>query len=179
MRIKLFLLLLVLLGTVALPSYTRGSDPEQDPSASSAMSITRAELILFAKQFLGTPYHFASSSPKNGFDCSGFVKYVFNNFKISLPHASREFDKLGTALKPKDFKVGDVVIFYGFKDKSKIGHVGIICEADGMKSKFIHSSSGKVHAVTISDLGSGMYTRRFYKCINVFNEGLTGSLADQ
>jgi hypothetical protein len=50
-----------------------------------------------------------------------------------------------------------------------VGHVGIICEANGMQSKFIHSSSGKAMGVTISELGSDMYTRRFYKCISVLD----------
>lgn len=116
---------------------------------------------------MGTPYRFASSSPVKGFDCSGFVNYVFKNFKINLPPASVAFGALGTGLKPEEFKVGDVLVFYGFKNKTRIGHVGIICEAAGMKSRFIHSSSGRASGVIISELGSEMYTHRFYKCVDV------------
>jgi len=131
--------------------------------------INRADIIRFAKKLLGTPYRFASSNPKKGLDCSGFVKYVFEKYKINLPRSSKSYDAVGKAQKPSEFKVGDVLVFYGFKDKTRIGHVGIICEADGMNSKFIHSSSGKAKGVTISELGSAMYTRRFYKCIDVIN----------
>jgi cell wall-associated NlpC family hydrolase len=116
---------------------------------------------------LGTPYHSAGSSPKSGFDCSGFVNFVFRNFKISLPRSSREFKDIGTDLKPEAFREGDVVVFYSFRNKARIGHVGIICEAKGMQSKFIHSSSGVVKGVVISELGSPNYMKRFYRCIDV------------
>jgi len=65
--------------------------------------------------------------------------------------------------------VGDILVFYGYKDNTRVGHVGIICEADGMNSKFIHASSGKVREVTISELNSTHYTNRFYKCIDVIH----------
>ena len=104
---------------------------------------------------------------EKGFDCSGFVSFVFNEFRVKLPRSSREYKALGIALKPEEFKVGDVLVFYGFRDRTHIGHVGIICEANGMKSRFIHASSGRAHSVTISDLGSDGYRGRFYKCIDV------------
>lgn len=132
----------------------------------STEDIQRDSIIAYAKQYMGTAYCYASGNPKKGFDCSGFVNYVFNHFGVELPRSSSGFKNLGKALKPQDFKVGDVLVFYGHRDKNSIGHVGIVCEANGMKSKFIHASSGKEMAVTISELGSAGYTRRFYKCIN-------------
>ena len=127
----------------------------------------RTAVIAYAKKYLGTTYRYAGFDPASGFDCSGFVYFVFKNFGINMPRGSREYKNLGKALKPEDFKVGDVLVFYGYRDNTQIGHVGIICEANGMKSRFIHSSSGKAYGVTISELGSEMYTRRFYKCIDV------------
>lgn len=127
----------------------------------------RQAIVGFAKKYLGTPYKKAGSDPEKGFDCSGFVTYVFREFSIALPRCSRAYQFIGKTLQPKDFKVGDVLVFYGFKDRKKISHVGIICEANGMKSKFIHASSGKAHSVTISDLGSDGYRHRFYRCIDV------------
>ncbi len=129
--------------------------------------IDRENVLEYAKKFLGTPYCYACSEPGKGFDCSGFVNFVFKNFNIELPRSSKDFKDLGTALKPEEFKVGDILVFYGFKDSKNIGHVGIISEANGMNSKFIHSSSGKKQGVIISDLGSAAYSKRFYKCINV------------
>ncbi|AWH86994.1 glycoside hydrolase [Flavobacterium album] len=131
--------------------------------------IKRAEIIAFAKKYMGTSYCYASSDPKKGFDCSGFVNFVFDNFGIDLPRSSSGFANIGRTLKPEEFQIGDVLVFYGYRDTKSIGHVGIICEANGMKSKFIHASSGKEMAVTISELGSEMYTRRYYKCVDVIS----------
>lgn len=133
-----------------------------------AETAKREEIVAYAKKYLGTSYCYAGSSPESGFDCSGFVNFVFKNFNIELPRSSSGFTNLGAPLKPGEFQVGDVLVFYGYNDSNSVGHVGIICEANGMKSKFIHSSSGKEMAVIISELGSEMYTRRFYKCIDPF-----------
>ena len=142
---------------------------ESDHEVIMAPEVNRSDLIAFAKSYLGTTYQFASADPAKGFDCSGFVYFVFKHFNIDMPRSSREYIFLEPALKPEEFKTGDVLVFYGFIDNTQIGHVGIICEADGMNSKFIHSSSGIVKGVIISDLGSDLYTRRFYKCVDVIN----------
>ena len=130
-------------------------------------SVNRTELVEYAKTFLGTSYCYAGSTPSKGFDCSGFVSYVFNHFDIQLPRSSKDYKHLGVEKKPAEFQVGDILLFYGYKDRDRIGHVGIICEANGMDSKFIHSSSGKANGVTISELSSKHYSERFYKCISV------------
>ncbi|MBF7090114.1 C40 family peptidase [Flavobacterium sp. ALJ2] len=132
--------------------------------------IDRDAIISYSKQYLGTPYIYAGNNPKKGFDCSGFVNYVFKYFDISLPRSSGAYKNIGKAKSPEDFKVGDILVFYGYKDRKNIGHLGIICEANGMKSKFIHASSGKIKSVTISALDSNHYSNRFYKCINVLSK---------
>lgn len=140
----------------------------QEIPAVSTNQAEREEVVAFAKKYMGTKYCYAGGSPENGFDCSGFVNFVFKKFNIELPRSSSGFTNIGKPLKPEEFQVGDVLVFYGYRDSKSVGHVGIVCEANGMKSKFIHSSSGKEMAVTISELGSDMYTKRFYKCIDPF-----------
>jgi cell wall-associated NlpC family hydrolase len=130
-------------------------------------TIDRDSIIVYAKQYLGIHYLYAGNDPKKGFDCSGFVNYVFQHFKISVPRSSSGYKNLGISKKPEDFKVGDVLVFYGYKNRTVVGHVGIICEANGMNSKFIHASSGKAGSVTISDLDSEHYSKRYYKCVDV------------
>ncbi|TDP02389.1 C40 family peptidase [Flavobacterium sp. 245] len=132
--------------------------------------IDRDSIVDYAKKYLGTPYLYAGNDPKKGFDCSGFVSYVFKNYGVTLPRSSGEYKNIGTKLNPDEFKVGDILVFYGYKDKTIIGHLGIICEANGMKSKFIHASSGKVNSVTITSLDTEHYTNRFYKCIDVLSK---------
>ena len=164
-----FILTLLLFTSGIQPQITSPLLHDETPVITEP-SFNRSELIEFAKNYLGTIYLYASVDPAKGFDCSGFVSFVYNHFNINLPRSSREYKLLGAGQKPEDFKVGDVLVFYGFRDSKSIGHVGIICEANGMKSKFIHSSSGKAYGVTISLLDSEHYSRRFYKCIDVIRQ---------
>ncbi|PXY45742.1 C40 family peptidase [Flavobacterium hydrophilum] len=163
---------LLFLLTILLSSFTSKKDNKivSQPITEIQTKIERDSIISYAKQYLGTRYLYASSNPNKGFDCSGFVYYVFNNFDLTLPRSSSGYKNIGKTLKPEEFKVGDVLVFYGYKDKSVIGHVGIICEANGMQSKFIHASSGKAQKVTITGLDEEHYTKRFYKCVDVLSE---------
>lgn len=140
---------------------------ETEPKVVVPKESNRDKLIVYAREYLGINYKYASSNPSKGFDCSGFVNYVFKHFDVEVPRSSSQFKNIGETVKPEAFQKGDILVFYGYKDQKSIGHVGIICEADGMNSKFIHASSGKEYAVTISDLNSKIYTKRFYKCVSV------------
>ncbi|WP_031456074.1 C40 family peptidase [Flavobacterium chungangense] len=162
---------LLLLLTILLSSFNlKKTNKMQSDLAKIQTAIERDSIISYAKQHLGTRYLYASSNPGKGFDCSGFVYYVFKNFGLTLPRSSGGYKNIGKSLKPEEFKVGDVLVFYGYKDRNVIGHVGIICEANGMQSKFIHASSGKAQKVTITALDEEHYTRRFYKCVDVLTE---------
>jgi cell wall-associated NlpC family hydrolase len=162
--------ILLLLLSCRIYSQETSSHATSGNPSHNTLNVNRTELISFAKQYLGTPYRKAGTDPKKGFDCSGFVWFVFNHYNVQLPRSSKEYKTLGKELKPEDFKVGDVLVFYGYKDSKHIGHVGIICEANGMKSRFIHASSGKAYCVIISDLESEGYHSRYYKCIDVINK---------
>ncbi|TDW48624.1 NlpC/P60 family protein [Flavobacterium sp. 270] len=163
-------LLILFFPILLLSSFNCKYEERQTVIHKKYTEIDRDLIIAYAKQFLGTPYVYAGNDPKKGFDCSGFVSYVFKNFDVTLPRSSSGYKNLGTALSPEDFKVGDILVFYGYKDRTIVGHLGIICEANGMHSKFIHASSGKVNSVTITDLDTEHYTNRFYKCIDVLSK---------
>jgi cell wall-associated NlpC family hydrolase len=162
----------IVLVSILVSSFTceKENKPLIQQIQKSSADIDRNSVISYAKDYLGTPYLYAGSDPKKGFDCSGFVSYVFGNFGMTLPRSSSGYKNLGTSLKPEEFKVGDILVFYGYKDKTVVGHLGIICEANGMQSKFIHASSGKVNSVTITSLDTEHYTKRFYKCIDVISK---------
>ena len=164
--------LLFLISAILLSSFTLKKKEAQIAVSNTKIQseINRDSIIVYAKKYLGTPYVYASSNPQKGFDCSGFVSYVFKNFGLTLPRSSGAYKNLGKTVKPEDFKVGDILVFYGYKDRTIIGHLGIICEANGMKSKFIHASSGKAQQVTITALDTEHYSKRFYKCIDVLGE---------
>ena len=129
------------------------------------------EIIRFAKLQLGTPYKYGSSEPGNGgLDCSGFLYYVFQHFKISVPRSSFEYMNFGKTLNIKEAKQGDVIVFTSTDATQKTsGHVGIILENKKDDIIFIHCSSGKTKGVTISKLSEGYYHQRFLKIVRVFN----------
>ena len=83
-------LLLFLLPVILLSSFNvKKKEPKIIvPNAKIQTEINRDSIIAYAKQYLGTPYVYASSNPKKGFDCSGFVSFVFSNFGLTLPRSS-------------------------------------------------------------------------------------------
>ncbi|WP_199120397.1 C40 family peptidase [Pedobacter sp. ASV28] len=129
---------------------------------------TSNKIMDFAKSLIGTRYRYASSNPERGFDCSGFVSYVYKQFGFSGARSSTDFANKGKTVKLADAKVGDVLVFTGSNAKvRRPGHVGIIYSIDEEGNiKFIHSSSGKAKGVTITDL-EGYYKNRLLKAVTV------------
>jgi cell wall-associated NlpC family hydrolase len=125
------------------------------------------ELVSFAETLIGTPYVYASSNPKVGFDCSGFITYVFNQFGISVPRSSIDFTGVGKEVLVANAKRGDIILFTGTNPAEKfVGHMGIIV-SNTDTLRFIHSTSGKAMSVTITPLNK-YYLNRFVKTIRVF-----------
>ncbi len=124
-----------------------------------------ASILKLATSLEGTPYVYAGKSPQ-GFDCSGFVYYVFKNHDIDLPASSRMYDKVGKKVALENAKKGDIVCFTGTDPTiDRTGHVGIIVENKSNEPiKFIHATSGKAYSVAYSTLskdGDGHYAKRF------------------
>jgi lipoprotein Spr len=142
--------------------------PEQKEKQVVEVNTTPNKLLDFAKTMLGIRYRSASSSPSRGFDCSGFVNYVFSNFGFKVPRSSRDFAASGETKKLSDAKIGDVILFTGTNSRSRTpGHVGIVYSIDGDEVKFIHSSSGHAKGVTITSLDEGFYKKRFLKIVSI------------
>ena len=136
--------------------YIRGdyvSFTEHDPSQAPAAGSIGEQIVAFAEQFLGTPYVWAGSSP-SGFDCSGFVSYVFKNFGYTVNRTAASMYTNGVAVDKSELQIGDAVFFASSSES--IGHVGIYI-GDG---EFIHSSSGCGY-VTISGLDESYYSRMY------------------
>lgn len=134
-------------------------------------SVSSDGLLNFAQSLMGIRYRASSSDPMRGFDCSGFVSYVFRSFNFIVPRSSDEFYNVGEKIDINDARPGDVILFTGTKSHHphSIGHVGIIYALkDGVLS-FIHSTSGKEHGVTISEF-SDTYKRRFVQVIRLIKD---------
>ena len=127
------------------------------------------DVINFAKSMVGVPYKYGSINPDQGFDCSGFITYVFNHFKISVPRSSKDFTNIKTQVDLRNSQPGDLILFTGTDStRREVGHMGIITENDGTDISFIHSTSGKAYGVTITPLNK-YYQGRFVKAIRIFN----------
>lgn len=132
-----------------------------------SQETSASKLISFAKTMIGVPYRYACSNPTIGFDCSGFVSYVFHNFGFDVPRSSTEFNVAGTPIKLENAKVGDVLVFTGTNPRRRVvGHVGIIADIEGDTIHFIHSTSGKAHGVTITTLNT-YYRSRLMRAVSI------------
>ena len=142
--------------------------PSRNAQYINTASTTPEELLSYAKTLIGTPYKYASTDPLVGFDCSGFITYVFNHFHIAVPRSSIDFTNVEKEIPLDDAKPGDIVLFTGTDSTSReVGHMGIITSKENGEYFFIHSTSGKAHGVTISSL-SKYYSFRFVKTIRIF-----------
>lgn len=128
------------------------------------------QVIDFAKTLIGTPYRYASTDPKVGFDCSGFITYIFSHFKIIVPRSSIDFTNVGKEISTDNAKPGDLILFTGTDSTEKfVGHMGLIVSNQNKQLEFIHSTSGKKHGVTVTPL-NGYYRSRYVKTIRIFPE---------
>ncbi len=113
----------------------------------------------YAKKFIGTRYKSGGKAAK-GFDCSGFVGYVFKKFGMKLGACSTEMFKLGYDVETNEALPGDLIFFRrGRSSKSGVSHVGIVVESTAKGLKFIHSATSK--GVTISYLKDPYYSAHF------------------
>ncbi|MBK7958818.1 MAG: C40 family peptidase [Bacteroidetes bacterium] len=129
-----------------------------------SISITnskRDSLVSFSMKLLGIPY-VAAASNAHGFDCSGFVYYVFKHFNIGVPRSTSQYNNFGVEIHIDSAQKGDVLVFLS-PTRNEIGHVGIVTNPKGMETEFIHASSGREMKVIISSLKQEGYKRRFVK----------------
>jgi len=115
----------------------------------AAPATAAARVVPTAERYLGTPYRYGGTSPVTGFDCSGFVQYVFARNRVKLPRTSRQQAKTGKAM-PRRFESlapGDLVMFA--ERGEPISHVAIYAG----HNRIIHASSSG-GAVRYDDLGT-------------------------
>ena len=118
-------------------------------------------IIAYAKTFLGVPYHYGGSSP-SGFDCSGFINYIFKNFGIRLSRSSSALAEFGETILFSDIQLGDLMFFKGSNiNSSTVGHVALVVEVAPNTLKFIHSANGGVRIENF--VTSKYYIQRYIK----------------
>lgn len=125
-------------------------------SYSADASSEAARIIAKAKEYLGTPYVYGGATP-SGFDCSGFVYYVFRQCGYSVTRTAGTQNRDGYAVSRSELQPGDIIIFYNSAMTDIAGHSGIYIG----NGQFIHSSSGQ-GKVVISELSSSYYDSHYY-----------------
>lgn len=114
----------------------------------------RRDIVRTAFAFRGARYRRGGTS-RSGFDCSGFVKYVFSTKGVKLPHSSRALFNCGKPVAQSNLQEGDIVFFRGTYRRG-ISHVGIYVG----NRQFIHASSPG-RGVRIDSLDQAYYRRRY------------------
>jgi peptidoglycan endopeptidase LytE len=129
----------------------QGQSPAQ-PQQQVSRGLGRVSTVLsFSKSLLGVPYVSGGSSP-SGFDCSGYVKYVFGHFGINLPRTAGEQYNAGLKVSSAEARPGDLV---AFKTGGYISHVGIYLG----DSQFISATSS--NGIDITSVHGPYWGSRF------------------
>jgi len=125
LNLKSYLLLIVFL---FLTFCTFRSEPEK-------VWNLRSKIVLLAESLRGIPYHYGRSDI-DGFDCSGFVSYLYDSFGVDIPRTAKKQGNIKSKIKFRDAKPGDILIF---RVKRNQWHSGIFIS----KKYFIHSPNGR------------------------------------
>ena len=121
------------------------------------MRDTASDLVMQAMNFLGVPYRRGGNTAEQGFDCSGFTRFVFeNSIGLVLPRrADQQAQNAGLqSVKREELKPGDLVFFNTMR--RAFSHVGIYVG----EGKFIHAprTGGEVR---VEDMGAAYWAKRF------------------
>ena len=138
-------------GGVPRPQPFPGADRPPPASTDTAAS---ADLIATAMALRGTPYRNGGTEPSRGFDCSGFVQWVFAQHGTSLPRETRAQYDEGKKLDRDDVQAGDLVFFETVSRGPS--HVGIALGA----GQFVHAPSSR-GVVRVESYTSGYWASRW------------------
>ena len=124
---------------------------EAQPTAEELLGRQAADLAL---QFLGWKYKYGGSNPETGFDCSGFVCYIYSQLGYKLERVANDQAKQGTPVEPEDILPGDLIAFH--TSGKYVGHVGLYIGS----GYYIHAM-GEAYGVVLTSLENG-YSQREY-----------------
>jgi cell wall-associated NlpC family hydrolase len=117
----------------------------QEKKETSTLDNETLQLIIdYGKTFLGTTYQYGSNTTANkGFDCSGFMNYIFKMGGVSLPRSSSDiYNSVGVAVDKTNVKVGDL-LFFKTSSSGSISHVGVVSQIIGDKIMMLHVSTSQ------------------------------------
>ncbi|WP_429341619.1 C40 family peptidase [Paraburkholderia sp. GAS42] len=121
----------------------------------SGMAGKAGDVVVGALNMIGVRYRWGGNTPDSGLDCSGFVRYVFQDtLGMALPRRAEEMSRVGEKVRMSELKPGDLVFFNTMRRAAS--HVGIYIG----DNKFVHSpSTGST--IRVDDLDDGYWEKRF------------------
>jgi cell wall-associated NlpC family hydrolase len=121
----------------------------------SGMAGKAGDVVVGALNMIGVRYRWGGNTPDSGLDCSGFVRYVFQDtLGMALPRRAEEMSRVGEKVRVSDLKPGDLVFFNTMR--RTFSHVGIYIG----DNKFVHSpSTGST--IRVDDMDDGYWEKRF------------------
>lgn len=143
--IRLLLLITLVTGCASAP----------EPKTSPVTMTVRPQLVNDALSLQGAPYRYGKDSPQEGFDCSGFVRYVYQRQGISLPRTAKDM-ALSLAQVPKQAVHSGDLVFFDINGEP-FSHVGIYVNND----QFIHAPSRRTGRVLVSSLKNQYWQKHF------------------
>jgi cell wall-associated NlpC family hydrolase len=139
----------VLLASSASSAFAAPLDGPPEPDHSPGDDVAD-----YAEQYIGSPYRWGGTSP-TGFDCTGFVMYVYSHFGVYMPHNEAGQLASGERISTDDLEPGDILIFANTYRRG-LSHAGIYVG----NGQFVHAADER-HGVIISSLGDGYWSSRF------------------
>jgi len=130
--------------------YSPGKNPSHQ--VGSEMMQLREQVTGWAQTFKGLRYLYAGRSPKTGFDCSGFTRYVLNEFNINVSSSSSMQSRQGKRISLTDVLPGDLVFFGG---KGYIQHVAMVVENTAEGIICVHSTCSR--GIIVENISTSRY----------------------
>ncbi len=153
---------LLAIGTFLLSSMSHAEKNQSSDNKGKAYEVSSYSrdaidnLLHYALSYKGAPYRSGGTNPVTGFDCSGFVRYVFDHAEgITLPHNSSDISQIGRPVDLEELNPGDLVFFY--LTNKTVSHVGIYLGNE----QFIHAASNRSGSVVVSNLKENYWGKHF------------------
>ena len=120
-------------------------------------SSLRSDIVAEAEKYIGITYHYGGKTPSPGFDCSGFLTYVFGQKGLPIRGSSKTLAKMGRKKSINAVETGDLA-FFG--SNGKVTHVALVVDQQDQQLRVIHSTS--TGGVRIDDVFSSSYWKSKY-----------------
>lgn len=126
-------------------------------SGSSQSSTAKAsDIIAYGKTFMGVKYTWGGNTPAQGFDCSGFIRYIFAHYGVNVTRQSTASSQQdGYVVSRSNLKPGDLIYFSTSASNGKVAHIGVYIG----NGKVLHTFGSP--GVTISDMTSGWWSKHY------------------